>query len=110
MMILCSNKSATCKWLYVHLQKQGIKCTVVTGKIPLGERKGLIDAYLEGEVNVLICTDLASRGINTVRVRILFFVPSEKLNTWFNLSVNNFNIASIKICCLLIPDKTCNKL
>ncbi len=32
-------------------------------------REGLFDKFQNGEVDLLICTDIASRGLDTIRVR-----------------------------------------
>lgn len=43
----------------------------VHGRMPLKHRVGRVEFYQRGEINVLISTDLASRGIDTVRVSII---------------------------------------
>ena len=41
-------------------------------------RKNLLKTFLEGDSRVLICTDIASRGIDSSKVK-------GKLETWFSL-------------------------
>lgn len=50
------------------LKEQNIPCISLHGGTRPTQRKGLLDKYQNGDVNILICTDLGSRGINTVRV------------------------------------------
>jgi superfamily II DNA/RNA helicase len=68
-MMIFSNKSQTCHWLSTYLATKGIDCIAVHGKIKPGERRGLLQIYLNGEVDVMVCTDLGSRGIDTIRTK-----------------------------------------
>jgi superfamily II DNA/RNA helicase len=63
-----SNKAPTCDWMFAYLKEQGIKCVKLHGETSPAHRKGLLDKYHNGDVDVIICTDLGSRGINTIRV------------------------------------------
>lgn len=57
------------------LTDNNIPCIAVHGETRPMHRKGLMDKYQNGNVNIMICTDLGSRGINTIRVSFihLFF-------------------------------------
>ncbi|XP_069691815.1 probable ATP-dependent RNA helicase DDX28 [Periplaneta americana] len=67
--IIFSNKSSTCDWISMFLNENGVKCTNLNGSMPLAVREGKLKAFQTGEMDVLSCTDIGSRGINTIRVR-----------------------------------------
>ncbi|CAL8111469.1 unnamed protein product [Orchesella dallaii] len=67
-MIFC-NKHETCDWLSRYLNEEGFDCVSAHGRMPLKYRLGRIEAYQRGEINILISTDLASRGIDTIRTQ-----------------------------------------
>jgi len=58
----------------VFLTQNQIECVKVHGETRPTLRKGLLDKYQSGEVNVLISTDLGSRGIDTIRVRLGVYI------------------------------------
>ncbi|PNF19193.1 hypothetical protein B7P43_G09601 [Cryptotermes secundus] len=66
--IIFSNKSSTCDWISMFLNENGVKCVNLNGKMPLDIRTGKLRLFQSGDVNVISCTDIGSRGINTVRV------------------------------------------
>jgi len=67
-LLFSSNKSDTCDWLSLHLQENHIDCISLNGRMPPSTRKGRMDMYQSGEVGILVCTDVGSRGIDTIRV------------------------------------------
>ncbi len=67
--LIFSNKASTAGFLVHHLRENGVAC--VPFYKSLGEdRSKNLDAFLGGsdDVNVMSCTDLCSRGIDTSRV------------------------------------------
>ncbi|ODM98680.1 putative ATP-dependent RNA helicase DDX28 [Orchesella cincta] len=67
-MIFC-NKHQTCDWVSRYLNDEGFDSVSVHGRMPLKYREGRVEAYQRGEINILISTDLASRGIDTIRTQ-----------------------------------------
>jgi len=67
--IIFCNRSKTCDWLSQYLNDEGLDSVSVHGRMHIKYRKGRVDVYKRGEINVLISTDLASRGIDTVRTQ-----------------------------------------
>jgi len=68
LVICCSNKSSTCDWISMFLNENGVKCVNLNGKMPRDIRTGKLNLFQSGVVDVISCTDIGSRGIDTVRV------------------------------------------
>ncbi|XP_045167090.2 probable ATP-dependent RNA helicase DDX28 [Mercenaria mercenaria] len=66
-MIFC-NKQNACMWLSKSLEEMGIDNVCVVGYLDEEKRYSQLKSFLEGETNVLVCTDIASRGIDTKMV------------------------------------------
>ncbi|KAK5601462.1 hypothetical protein CRENBAI_026078 [Crenichthys baileyi] len=69
-LVFC-NKSSTVNWLGYSLEEMGVKHTRLQGEMPAVVRAGIFHSFQKGTVNVLICTDIASRGLDTTRVRFV---------------------------------------
>jgi superfamily II DNA/RNA helicase len=67
--IIFSNKSSTCDWISMFLNENGVKCVNLNGKMPRDIRTGKLNLFQSGVVDVISCTDIGSRGIDTVRVK-----------------------------------------
>jgi len=67
--IIFSNKSSTCDWISMFLNENGVKCVNLNGKMPRDIRTGKLNSFQSGVVDVISCTDIGSRGIDTVRVK-----------------------------------------
>lgn len=65
-----SNKSKTCDWATLFLNENGIKAVNLHGDMPYEIRLGKFKQYQDGEVNIMVSTDVGSRGLNTIRVNI----------------------------------------
>jgi ATP-dependent RNA helicase RhlE len=62
--IVFSNTKIGCSRLALHLVKQGVKATAIHGDRSQAERMGALDAFKRGEVEVLVATDVAARGLD----------------------------------------------
>ncbi len=62
-MIFANTKSMTDR-LCSHLQKQGYDAQCIHGDIPQGKRNRVMDDYKRGKFAILVCTDVAARGID----------------------------------------------
>ncbi|XP_076593489.1 putative ATP-dependent RNA helicase DDX28 [Chaetodon auriga] len=69
-LVFC-NKSATVNWLGYSLEEMGVKHARLQGEMPAALRTGIFRSFQKGMVDVLICTDIASRGLDTSRVRLV---------------------------------------
>lgn len=69
-LVFC-NKSATVNWLGYSLEEMGVQHARLQGEMPAAVRTGIFHSFQKGMVDVLICTDIASRGLDTSRVRLV---------------------------------------
>lgn len=66
-LVFC-NKSATVNWLGYTLEEMGVQHARLQGEMPAAVRAGIFRSFQKGTVDVLVCTDIASRGLDTSRV------------------------------------------
>lgn len=69
-LVFC-NKSATVNWLGYSLEEMGVQHARLQGEMPAAVRTGIFHSFQKGLVDVLICTDIASRGLDTSQVRMV---------------------------------------
>jgi ATP-dependent RNA helicase RhlE len=62
--IVFSNTKIGASRLVVHLVKQGVKASAIHGDKSQSERMQALDAFKSGEVEVLVATDVAARGLD----------------------------------------------
>lgn len=67
-MIFC-NKTYTCKWMNSFLDNLNVPNINLNGEMTLKEREGQFRKFQNGEYDVITCTDIASRGLDTIRVK-----------------------------------------
>ncbi|XP_039358505.1 probable ATP-dependent RNA helicase DDX28 [Mauremys reevesii] len=70
LLIFCNNAS-TVNWLGYILDDHKIKHLRLQGQMPAAMRAGIFNTFQKGQRHVLICTDLASRGLDTSRVELV---------------------------------------
>jgi len=63
-----SNKSNTCDWATMFLNENGIRAVSLHGDMVYDLRIGQFNKYQNGSVNIMVSTDVGSRGLNTIRV------------------------------------------
>ncbi|XP_053548465.1 probable ATP-dependent RNA helicase DDX28 [Bombina bombina] len=69
-LIFC-NSSSTVNWLGYILDDHGINHTRLQGQMPAAMRVGIFETFLKGKTDVLVCTDIASRGLDSKRVEVV---------------------------------------
>lgn len=69
--LVFSNKSATVNWLGYMLEEIGVQHLRLQGEMPAAVRAGVFRSFQKGTVDVLVCTDIGSRGLDTSRVRLV---------------------------------------
>ncbi|XP_028257684.1 putative ATP-dependent RNA helicase DDX28 [Parambassis ranga] len=69
-LVFC-NKSATVNWIGYSLEEMGVQHGRLQGEMPAAVRSGIFHSFQKGTVDVLICTDIASRGLDTSRVHLV---------------------------------------
>lgn len=69
-LVFC-NKSTTVNWLGYSLSEMGVRHTRMQGEMAAAVRSGIFHQFQKGATDVLICTDIASRGLDTSRVQLV---------------------------------------
>lgn len=69
-LVFC-NSAATVNWLGYTLEEMGLRHTRLQGEMPASMRDGIFRSFQKAQVDVLICTDIASRGLDTQRVGLV---------------------------------------
>ncbi|KAM6252826.1 putative ATP-dependent RNA helicase DDX28 [Porphyrio hochstetteri] len=69
-LIFC-NSASTVNWLGYILDDHKIKHLRLQGQMSAAARAGIFASFQKGDVSVLICTDLASRGLDTGSVQLV---------------------------------------
>ncbi|XP_068174460.1 probable ATP-dependent RNA helicase DDX28 [Antennarius striatus] len=69
--VVFCNKSSTVNWLGYSLDEMGVRHARLQGEMPAAVRSGIFRSFQKGMVDVLICTDIASRGLDTSRVSLV---------------------------------------
>ncbi len=62
--IIFTNTKLTASWLQYKLKKNEFNADVITGDLPQSKRIDLIRKIKNGQINILIATDVASRGLH----------------------------------------------
>ncbi|NWH72760.1 DDX28 helicase, partial [Piaya cayana] len=69
-LVFC-NTASTVNWLGYILDDHKIKHLRLQGQMAAAARAGIFASFQKGDVPVLVCTDLASRGLDTSSVRLV---------------------------------------
>ncbi|XP_071387118.1 probable ATP-dependent RNA helicase DDX28 [Centroberyx affinis] len=69
-LVFC-NKAPTVNWLGYSLEEMGVRHVRLQGEMPAAVRAGIFRNFQKGKEDVLISTDIASRGLDTSRVRLI---------------------------------------
>lgn len=67
--MIFSNKTSTCDFVSMFLNENKIECININGKMAVSLKLGKFEMFKSGRVNVLSCTDIASRGLDTIRTQ-----------------------------------------
>ena len=66
--MIFSNRSDSSNWIYYYLNDNGVQCLRLNKEISDEDRYNQLHKFQSGECDVISCTDLGSRGLDTVRV------------------------------------------
>jgi ATP-dependent RNA helicase RhlE len=77
--LIFTNTREQCDKLALELSEKGYKCAIYRGEMDKLERRSNLKAFREGRVDLLISTDLASRGLDVEHVErvINYHLPKE---------------------------------
>jgi ATP-dependent RNA helicase RhlB len=62
--IVFANRRDQTRKLYERLRKAGVKCGILSGEVPQNKRSQTLKRFKDGELKVLVATDVAGRGIH----------------------------------------------
>jgi superfamily II DNA/RNA helicase len=66
--LIFSNRAKTAVYVSKLLNENGIKCELLINRLPNEERAQIVSRFFKGDIRVLSCTDIASRGWDTLHV------------------------------------------
>jgi superfamily II DNA/RNA helicase len=66
-MVFCY-RTKTAHYVARYLKENGIECELLAKMVHNQERERIVESFLNGQTRVLCCTDIASRGWDTVHV------------------------------------------
>lgn len=69
-LVFC-NSASTVNWLGFALDDLGVRHVRLQGAMPASMREGIFRNFQQGFVDVLVSTDIASRGLDTQRVKLI---------------------------------------
>ena len=80
--LLFTNTREQCDKLALELEKQGRHCAIYRGEMDKVERRANLKAFRDGTIDLLISTDLASRGLDVEHVgRVInYHLPQQMEN------------------------------
>ena len=70
--IVFANRRDQCRDLEEDLKNQGVKVSLMSGEIAQNKRLKTLDQFKKGEIQVLVATDVAGRGIHVTGVTHVF--------------------------------------
>lgn len=62
--IVFANRRDQTRKLYERLRKGGVRCGILSGEIPQNKRSQTLKRFKDGDLQVLVATDVAGRGIH----------------------------------------------
>jgi ATP-dependent RNA helicase RhlB len=62
--IVFANRRDQVRRLHERLRKAGLRCGILSGEIPQAKRTRTLEQFKNGEIKVLVATDVAGRGIH----------------------------------------------
>ncbi|XP_077286914.1 putative ATP-dependent RNA helicase Dbp21E2 [Arctopsyche grandis] len=68
-LMIFSNQTATSNWISLFLNEHGIKCIHLNSGMPVEMRNTNFELFKSGQVNIISCTDIGSRGLDTIRTK-----------------------------------------
>ncbi|XP_063294816.1 probable ATP-dependent RNA helicase DDX28 [Pelobates fuscus] len=69
-LVFC-NSSSTVNWLGYILDDHCVRHWRLQGNMPASMRTGIFEAFQKGQSNVLVCTDVVSRGLDSLNVEVV---------------------------------------
>ncbi|QKE33178.1 ATP-dependent RNA helicase RhlB [Vibrio fluvialis] len=70
--IVFANTKHRCEQIWGHLAADGHRVGLLTGDVPQKKRERILEQFTKGEVDVLVATDVAARGLHIPQVTHVF--------------------------------------
>jgi ATP-dependent RNA helicase RhlB len=70
--IIFANTKHVCEKVHSHLEIDGIRVGLLTGDVPQNKRIKILDRFTQGQLDVLVATDVAARGLHISAVTHVF--------------------------------------
>lgn len=70
--IVFANTKFKCDSVWGHLAADGHRVGLLTGDVPQKKRERILDQFTRGEVDILVATDVAARGLHIPQVTHVF--------------------------------------
>ena len=70
--IVFANTKHTCEKVWGYLAGDGLRAGLLTGDVPQNKRIRILEQFSKGEIDVLIATDVAARGLHIPKVSHVF--------------------------------------
>lgn len=77
--LIFTNMKSTAVKVYKYLQYNGKKCKFLTGDLPQSKRLKIINDFKNGDLDILIATDVAARGLHVDNLELIvnFDLPGD---------------------------------
>ncbi|XP_038595773.1 probable ATP-dependent RNA helicase DDX28 [Tachyglossus aculeatus] len=69
--VVFCNTSSTVNWLSHVLDEHNIRYLKLQGEMPAALRAGIFQSFQKGFRDILLCTDIASRGLDSIQVELV---------------------------------------
>jgi ATP-dependent RNA helicase RhlB len=70
--IIFANTKHKCESVWGHLAADGHRVGLLTGDVPQKKRENILEQFTQGEVDILVATDVAARGLHIPQVTHVF--------------------------------------
>ena len=70
--IVFANTKHACEKVWGYLAGDGLRAGLLTGDVPQKKRIGILEQFTTGEIDVLVATDVAARGLHIPKVSHVF--------------------------------------
>ncbi|XQW85071.1 ATP-dependent RNA helicase RhlB [Thalassotalea piscium] len=70
--IIFANTKHSCENIYAHLEADGIRVGLLTGDVPQKKRLKVLEQFTSGQLDILVATDVAARGLHIPLVTHVF--------------------------------------
>jgi ATP-dependent RNA helicase RhlB len=70
--IVFANTKHTCEKVWGYLAGDGLRAGLLTGDVPQNKRLKILEQFTKGQIDVLVATDVAARGLHIPKVSHVF--------------------------------------